>query len=157
MAMSYKTAEAVKYQKEFTAYAIKQAKLQNWVKSDNKFQHYYMDTWFYFPRIDMDANNYFKVMADAITESAKIWIDDNQLCERVQGIWYDSKNPRVEMWIKKVDYIGIFSDVSQLDLFESNCIQCKRYKEGKCSLLVKSLEGRIQEEIQDLQCSKFKQ
>jgi Holliday junction resolvase RusA-like endonuclease len=157
MAMSYKTSEATKYQKDFTSYAIEQAKLQNWSKSDNKFQHYYMDTYFYFPRTDMDANNYFKCMADAITESAKIWIDDNQLCERVQGIWYDSKNPRVEMWIKKVDYIGIFKDVSQLDAFISNnCVQCNRYKNGKCSLLVKSKEGRIIEEIVDLKCSKFK-
>lgn len=155
MAMSYKTSEATKYQKEFTKYATQQAKIQNWIKSDNKFQHYYMDTYFYFPRIDMDANNYFKCMADAITESTRIWIDDNQLCERVQGIWYDSKNPRVEMLIKKVDYIGIFSDISQLDQFLSNCVQCKRYKDGKCSLLVKSKEGRITEEIQDLQCSKF--
>lgn len=155
MAMSYKTSEATKYQKEFTKYATGQAKIQNWIKSDNKFQHYYMDTWFYFPRIDMDANNYFKCMADAITESAKIWIDDNQLCERVQGIWYDNRNPRVEMEIKKVDYIGIFKDMLQLEEFESNCVQCKRYKDGKCSLLVKAKEGRIQEDIQELQCSKF--
>lgn len=155
MAMSYKTSEATKYQKEFTKYATGQAKIQNWIKSDNKFQHYYMDTYFYFPRIDMDANNYFKVMADAITKSAKIWIDDNQLCERVQGIWYDNRNPRVEMEIKKVDYIGIFKDMLQLEEFESNCVQCKRYKDGKCSLLVKAKEGRIQEDIQELQCSKF--
>ena len=158
MAMSYKTSEATKYQKEFTKYAIEQAKLQNWSKSDNKFQHYYMDTYFYFPRTDMDANNYYKCMADAITESTKIWIDDNQLCERVQGIWYDTKNPRIELEIKPVDYIGIFKDISQLDAFKSNnCVQCKRYRNGKCSILVKACEGRIQEEIVDLVCSKYKE
>lgn len=156
MAMSYKTSEATKYQKAFTKYATEQAKLQNWMKSENKFQHYYMDTWFYFPRIDMDANNYFKCMADAITESAKIWIDDNQLCERVQGIWYDTNNPRIVIEIKPVDYIGIFNDISQLEEFESSCAQCKRYKNGNCSLLVKAKEGRIQEEIKDLKCCKFK-
>jgi len=44
----------------------------------------------------------------------------------------------------------------QLEEFLSNCVQCKRYKDGKCSLLVKAKEGRIQEDIQELQCSKFK-
>jgi hypothetical protein len=156
MAMSYKTSEATKYQKDFTKYVQEQVKLQNWVMSDNKFQHYYMDCHFIFPRTDMDANNYFKCLADSITDSKCVWIDDVQLCERVQSINYDSKNPRIEIEIKKVDYIGIFKDISQLDEFESNCIQCKRFKDGKCSLLVKSKEGRITEEIKDLQCSKFK-
>lgn len=155
MAMSYKTPEATKYQKDFTKYCIEQAGLQNWKKSENKFQHYYMDTFFYFPRTDMDANNYFKCMADAITEAAKIWVDDNQLCERVQGIWYDTENPRVELEIKPVDYIGIFKNISQLEEFESNCIGCAKYNRN-CSVLIKAKEGRIQEDIQDLNCSKFK-
>lgn len=60
MAMSYKTNEAKKYQHDFTEYVKKQVKLQHWVKSDNIYQHYYMDSYFYFPRIDMDANNYYK-------------------------------------------------------------------------------------------------
>jgi Holliday junction resolvase RusA-like endonuclease len=93
IAMSYKTTEASKYQKEFIKYVKEQVKLQGWVKSDNKFQHYYMDTYFYFPRTDMDANNYYKCLADAITDSEVVWIDDTQLCERVQSIFYDSQNP----------------------------------------------------------------
>ena len=155
MAMSYKTSEAVKYQKEFTKYVKEQVKLQGWQKSDNKFQHYYMDCHFYFPRIDMDANNYFKCMADAITDSECVWIDDVQLCERVQGINYDTKNPRIELEIRAVDYIGIFKDISQLEQFESNCIGCSKYNRN-CSLLTRAKEGRIQEEIQDLKCSKYK-
>ena len=155
MAMSYKTSEATKYQKDFTKYVKEQVKLQKWVKSDNKFQHYYMDTWFFFPRTDMDANNYFKCLADAITDSEVVWIDDVQLCERVQGITYDSKNPKIIIEIKLVDYIGIFKDISQLERFESNCIGCARYNRN-CSILNKAKEGRIQEEIVDLKCSKFK-
>lgn len=155
MAMSYKTSEAIKYQKEFTKYVQEQVELQNWIMSDNKFQHYYMDCYFFFPRTDMDANNYFKCLADAITDSKSVWIDDVQLCERVQGINYTSSNPRIEIEIRPVDYIGIFKDISQLEEFKSNCIQCKRYKNGKCSLLVKACEGRIQEEIDGLVCGKF--
>ena len=155
MAMSYKTSEATKYQKEFTKYVQEQVKLQNWIKSDNKFQHYYMDCIFNFPRIDMDANNYFKCMADSITDSESVWIDDVQLCERVQRIYYNSTNPRIELTIKAVDYIGIFDDISQLEEFESNCIGCTKYNRN-CSLLNKAKEGRIQEEIQDYKCTKYK-
>ena len=61
-----------------------------------------MDCIFYFPRIDMDANNYFKCMADAITDAKTVWIDDVQLCERVQRIFYNTENPRVEITIKEL-------------------------------------------------------
>lgn len=155
MAMSYKTNEAKKYQSDFAQYVIKQASIQNWKKSSNIYQHYYMDTYFYFPRIDMDANNYYKCLADAITDSGVVWNDDNQLCERVQGIFYDSENPRIEMILYEVDYIGIFKNVTQLEKFESRCIDCIRYKRN-CSLLNKAKEGRIQGEIKDLTCNKFK-
>lgn len=155
MAMSYKKPEAVKYQKEFAEYVKKEVKKQGWIKSDNKFQHYYMDCYFYFDRVDKDANNSFKCLADAITDSEVVWIDDTQLCERVQGIYYDSENPRIEIIIRPVDYIGVFDNASQLEKFESNCIGCNRYKRN-CSILQKAKEGRIQEEICDGICSKYK-
>lgn len=156
MAMSYKTTDATKYQKEFTKYVKQQVKEQNWIMSDNKFQHYYVSAVFYFPRVDMDCNNYWKCMFDSITESGCVWIDDTQACENVKAIYYDSKNPRIELTIYPTDYIGIFENHTQLEEFESNCIQCNRYKEGKCSLLVKSKEGRIQGEINNCICSKYK-
>jgi len=156
MAMSYETSETKKYKKDFIAYVKKEVKKQGWEMSDNKFQHYYMDTVFYFPRIDMDANNYYKVPADAITDSECVWLDDTQLCERVQGIYYDSKNPRMEMTIYPVEYIGIFKDSTQLDEFKTNCIQCAKYKDGKCSVFKKAIEGRFQDDIVDTICNKFK-
>ena len=155
MAVSYKKPEALKYQKDFAEYVKEEVKKQGWVKSDNPSQHYYMDCIFYFDRTDKDCNNYFKCLADAITDSGVVWIDDTQLCERVQGIFYDSENPRIEIVIKEVDYIGVFDNASQLEEFESNCIGCSRYKRN-CSLLKKAKEGRIQEEIQNGICFKFK-
>lgn len=147
MATSYKTTEAKKYQKDFITYVKDEATKQNWNKSTSKFQHYYMDCTFYFPRVDQDANNYFKCLADAITDSEAVWIDDTQLCERVQSIYYDSNNPRIEIIIRPVDYIGVFHDAAQLDKFiNTNCIGCKRYKRN-CSILNKAIEGRIQKEI----------
>lgn len=152
--MSYKTKESLQYQKKFMDYVAREVKQQQWELTPNKTQHFYVDAVFYFGRTDQDANNYFKVMLDAITETKLIWIDDNVVCERVQAIYYDSSNPRVELSIHPTDYIGVFENSSQLEAFESDCIGCKRYKRN-CSLLRNAKEGRIQDEISNLKCSKF--
>lgn len=155
MAMSYKTKEAKDYQKNIIQLLQEEVVKQHWEKSDNKFQHYYMDVTFYFPRIDMDANNYFKCLADAITDSELVWIDDTQLCERVMGIYYDNKNPRMEIEIKPVNYIGIFPDKNSYEQFVDKCKTCKRYKRN-CSVLNKATEGRISEDVENLKCQKYK-
>ena len=154
MAMSYKTREALQYQKNLIAYVRQEVENQKWELVPNKTQHFYIDAVFYFGKTNQDANNYFKVMLDAITDTQLIWLDDNVTCERVQGIYYDSENPRVEIHIHPTDYIGVFENASQLEKFESNCVGCKRYKRN-CSLLRCAKEGRIQPEICNLQCVKF--
>lgn len=155
MTMSYKTSEAKKYQKSFTDYVEEEVKKQNYNLKPNKSQHFYIDAVFYFDRIDKDPNNYWKCMLDAITDTQLVWIDDNVTCERVQRIYYDSANPRIELEIYPVDYIGVFDNASQLQQFESNCIGCNRYKRN-CSILQKAKDGRIQEEINNGICSKYK-
>lgn len=156
MAMSYKTPEAVKYREEFADYVCAEVGKQGWEHEVNKSQHFYVDAVFYFPQVDLDANNYFKVMLDAITDTQMIWADDNVVCERVQAIYYDSDNPRVELTIHPVDYIGVFENASQLEKFKSNCIGCKRYKRN-CSLLKRAIEGRIQKEIHDGLCDVYQE
>ena len=104
----------------------------------------------------MDTNNYWKVGFDAITDSGVVWADDNMACERVLKVLYDSKNPRIELTIYKTDYIGIFDNQEQLSEFEDKCKTCQRYNRN-CSILKKAKEGRIQEEICDLKCSKYKE
>lgn len=153
----YETADAKEYKRNFISYVRTAAKEQGFIMSDNKFRHYYVDCTFYFPRVDMDANNYWKLLFDAITESQSVWIDDTQACERVNKILYDSQNPRIEIHIHPVGYIGIFDNQEQLDQFKGRCIQCNRYKEGRCSIFIKALEGRIQEDIADGICQKYKQ
>lgn len=154
LAMSYKTREAVRYQQDFIKYVRKQVVEQKWRPLRDKYQHYYVDAVFYFPRIDMDANNYWKCLLDAITETGLIWFDDNVVCERVHRIEYDSKNPRVELTIYPVEYIGVFDNAPQMEAFESVCVGCNRY-DRNCSLLVNARQGRVQEEIQNGVCSKF--
>ena len=152
----YETKEAKDYKKKFIKHIKEQVKLQGWEKSDNKFQKYFVDCTFYFPRIDIDSNNMYKLLLDSLTESENVWIDDTQSCERTQGIFYDSENPRILLEIRPVDFVGIFPTNEQLQIFKSNCITCSRYRDGRCSILVKSLEGRIIDDVDNLVCSKFK-
>lgn len=153
--MSYKTPEALKYRKEFADYVKSEVERQGWNLEPNKLQHFYVDTVFYFDKTHMDCNNYFKVMLDAITDTQLIWLDDDVVCERVQRIYYDSENPRVELKIYPVEYIGIFDNMSQMEKFTSVCFGCTRYARN-CSILRKAKEGRIQEEIKNNICSKYK-
>ena len=155
MAMSYCTQEAKKYKEFFSSYVQDEVKKQGWELKPNKTQHFYVDTVFYFPRTDMDSSNYFKVLLDSITQSSAIWIDDNVVCERVQGVYYDSENPRIEIHVHPVDYIGVFENASQLESFESNCIVCKRYKRN-CSILKNAKAGYVQKEIGEfMKCNSY--
>lgn len=155
MAVPYVTTDAATYKKKFSSYVENEVKNQGWDVECNKSRHFYVDATFYFPRVRMDANNYFKIMLDAITDTKLIWLDDNVVCERVQAVYYDNKNPRIELLIHPVDYIGVFEDSSQRDKFINRCIGCVRYARN-CNLLKKALEGRIQEEIQDYNCCEYK-
>lgn len=156
MAVSYKTKEAKDFQKKFVQYVREQVKLQGWVTDPNPMQHYYVDAVFYFPRIDVDCNNYWKVAFDAITESGVIWVDDNMACERVMGVFYDSENPRIEYTVYKTDFTGVFKNNSELSVFTMRCKTCTRNIET-CTLLRKAKEGRIQKEICDGACAKYKE
>lgn len=156
MAMVYETGEAKKYKKKFIEYIHRQIKEQNWTLPVINTQHFYCDCVFYFDRVDKDCNNYFKLLLDSITESKSIWADDNVVCERVNRIYYDSQNPRIEITIYPTEYIGIFDTQKQLNEFEERCRLCKRYSRN-CSILNKAKEGRIQEEIQNMTCSKYKE
>lgn len=153
MPVRYKTTVAAQYQKDFISYVREQAIYQGWQQDNNTSQHYYMDCTFYFPHEGMDANNYFKCMADAITDAKCVWIDDTQLCERVQGIFYDSANPRIEIKISPVTYTGIFPSSDELDKFERRCETCVRYARN-CSLLAQAKRGHICSEICGGVCAK---
>lgn len=153
MAIVYETKEAKDYKKKFKKIVEEEIKKQGWDREVNNNQHFYVDAIFYFDRIDKDCSNYEKCLDDTITETQLIWKDDNVVLFRPQRIYYDSENPRIELEIYPVDYIGVFNNASQLEEFETNCIGCNRYKRN-CSLLKKAKEGRIQPEICDGVCYK---
>ena len=156
LSMVYETKEAKDYKKNFKKIIEEQVELQGWNHEVNDTQHFFVDAVFYFDRIDKDAANYEKCLSDSITETQLIWKDDNVTLFRPQRIYYDSQNPRIELCIHPVDYVGIFNNHEQLHQFEEKCKKCKRYARN-CSILNKAKEGRIQEEIQDMICGKYKE
>ena len=152
----YVKKEAIEYKENFKKILLDEISKQNWNIEVNDKQHFYVDAVFYFDRIDKDADDYSKILLDAITETQKIWKDDNTALFRPLRIYYDKKNPRLELTIYPVEYIGIFNTEKDLEQFEEKCKTCSRYKRN-CQLLAKAKEGQIQEEIQDLECSKYKE
>lgn len=149
----YLTKEAKEYKKYFAEYAKKQVEEQGWNIEETKNKHFYMDCIYYFPRTDMDEQNYPKCMSDSL--NGIVYIDDNFILTRTHRIYYCNKNPRVEIEIYPVEYIGIFDNQGHLDQFESKCKTCKRYKRN-CSILKKAKEGRVQDEIDNnFMCNKY--
>lgn len=118
-------------------------------------KHIFVDTVFYFPRGNMDGNNYFKVLLDTITDSNVVWADDNIVCERIQRIYYDTNNPHVELIIHPVAYDGIFNNSNEMTDFEEKCKSCSRFQRN-CSLLRKAKDGYIQSEISNNICLSYK-
>ena len=156
LAVSYKPKEVVEYRESFAEYVSNEVANQGYDYQHDGKQHFYVDAVFYMPRVDMDANNYWKVLLDAITDTQLVWKDDNVVCERVQAIYYDSSNPRVELHIYPTGYIGIFGSEKEHQEFIEKCKMCNRYKRN-CSILRKAEDGQIQEDICDGGCQKYKQ
>ena len=152
----YGVKEANDFKNNLKGYIEEQVKEQGWELNPNKAQHYYCDCVFYFDRTGKDCNNYFKVLLDAITDSNLVWPDDKQVCERVNGIFYDKYDPRIEIVIRPVEYVGIFSSADEAKNFEDRCHTCNRYKRN-CSILRQAKEGRIQPEICGGVCEKYKE
>lgn len=154
LAIVYKTKEAVTYQAEFKKAVAKAVIEQRWKTDLDNPRHIYVDAIFYMDKKHRDCNNTWKCMLDAITETGLVWKDDDIVCERVNKIMYDTSTPRVELYIRYVEYVGIFDNEDQLETFKNtNCIACKRYKRN-CALLRNAIEGRIQEEIDGHICTK---
>ena len=142
---AYKPVKTRTFEKNLSKYIREELKNQGWIKP-TKGKFIILDTVYYFPRTDMDAQNYFKSMCDVMTTS-DVWEDDNIVMERVNRIYYDNKNPRIEMQISESDFIGIFDNEEEYLNFKDICDTCKRFKEGKCSIHKKVLESRIQDEV----------
>ncbi|WP_125154410.1 RusA family crossover junction endodeoxyribonuclease [Clostridium rectalis] len=166
MVMAYKPKTTKDFEKSFGEYVKQEIKKQGWIKPPkDKFIN--LDTVFYFPRVDMDAQNFFKSLSDILTSSG-VWEDDNIVLEKVHRIYYDSENPRIELNVTVSDHIGIFDNQEDYKNFiNTYCNNCKKGnkigQKGGCSIYKKILESRIIDDIEinfntgEKKCLKFKQ
>lgn len=155
LSINYKTKDAVRYQQKFADYIASEVEHQGWTTNLGDKRHFYIDGDFYFERQHCDPNNYWKCLLDAITQTQLVWSDDDMVCERVNRIQFDKDNPRIELCIYHVDYVGVFDNDKQFcDFKNKNCIVCNRYKRN-CSILNRAETGIIQPEITGMDCNKI--
>ena len=134
-------------------YIVEEVSKQKWNKVYGRFL--YMDEVVYLNRKGRDSDNLKKLQQDCITESGVVWEDDSWCLPRTERIYIDSANPRIELIITPCEFIGIFDNEQELKRFKEQCEKCRRYK-NNCSILKKSIEGRIQKEINNLECSNYR-
>jgi Holliday junction resolvase RusA-like endonuclease len=145
--------EGEKVKKEIQEKAQAQLSNQEWDYNYTLNNYIYMDAIIFFNRVGRDDNNIYKLNNDALEKI--IYDNDSRVLTRTQRILFDKDNPRVELTFSKVGYIGIFDSEEDSIMFEDKCKKCIRYRRN-CSILKEAKEGRVQEDIVDLVCSKFK-
>lgn len=147
------SSEGKKVKNSIIKAAKEQMKTQQWDYELTKERYLYLDTYIYMNRLGRDDNNIYKLLNDSLEKI--VYDNDSRILTRTQKILIDTENPRVEVSLRPVEYIGIFDHEVKLHNFESNCMTCKRYSRN-CSVLKKAKEGRIQEEINsELECNKY--
>lgn len=147
------SSEGEKVKKLIIKQATEQLAQQDWDYEFTKNNFLYIDSVIYFNRKGRDESNLTKLMNDSLEKI--VYDNDSRVLSRAQRIYYDKNNPRVELTIYPVDYVGIFDSEEESKQFIENCQGCTRYK-NNCSILRESLESIIREEIVDGICTKFK-
>lgn len=152
--------EGEKCKEQIQTQAKEQLKSQTWDYewTVDKDHFVYQDAVIYFSRRGRDDNNTYKLLNDSLEKI--VYENDSRVLVRTQKIMYDSKNPRIELTLTPVDYVGIFENQDQAEKFEENCMTCTRYLNGRCSILVESKSGTVREEIGSIYepvCSSYKQ
>ena len=140
-----------------------QSQGQDWDYDWTKENFVYQDTIVYFARRGSDDNNIYKLLNDSL--EGITYDNDSRVLVRTQRIVYDPKNPRIEVLITPVDFIGIFENKDVYDDFEARCEfggenGCAKFRNGKCSILKDSINGTVREEIGSIHnpyCTQFKE
>jgi Holliday junction resolvase RusA-like endonuclease len=146
-----------KAKKQIQSATRKQLKGQEWDYEYTRFNYLYQDMVVYFNRMGRDSDNLLKCLNDSLKSIA--YHNDDKILTRIQKVMVDSNNPRIEIELHPVEFKGIFHDKAEADRFQEICEGCSHYRKGRCSILVESLEGRVREEIHDVEkrrvCMKY--
>lgn len=155
---TYLKKEGKDYKKEIGDYIKQEVTKQGWTRL-LEGNYCYLDEIIYMNKKGRDSDNLKKLTQDTITECEAVWLDDTYCLPRTNRIYIDSNNPRLEITITPTYTVGIFDLEEDYTKFENKCSQCKKYREGKCSIFIKAKESRIQEELtlneNKWECNKF--
>jgi len=150
------SAEGEKYKKDTKKSVLEQIKDQEWDVKLTNDRHIFMDYIAFMNRKGRDSDNLHKLLQDTLKEI--IYIDDSTVLTRPNKILVDRQNPRLEINIKFVDYIGVFDTEDEFNKQLENCKECSSYRKGSCSILKDCYEGIINEnyDFMNSVCKKYK-
>lgn len=153
----YESSEAIAYKKHVKNIIKRALKENEWITPD-KNTYIIADLYVYLSQKKRDADNLLKCLQDAIVEAGLVY-DDCIIMPKIQNIFIEPNNPRIEVVLRESDKKGVFLNQTIYDTFvENNCSKCNRYSRN-CSLLKASIENKIIPEIDvfKLICTEFKQ
>ncbi|WP_239740402.1 RusA family crossover junction endodeoxyribonuclease [Mammaliicoccus sp. P-M59] len=119
----------------------------DWDVEYTKEGYIYMDIIAYVTRAGSDVDNFLKTLNDSIEETGLVYYNDSKIVPRFDRTYIDSKNPRILLTFTQTGWVGIFDNEEEYNSFNSVCKSCSRYRNGSCSILKKSLENKITEEV----------
>ncbi|ENO0945412.1 RusA family crossover junction endodeoxyribonuclease [Staphylococcus pseudintermedius] len=133
----------------------------DWDIEYTRDNYIFMDIDAYVTRINVDLDNTLKSLNDSIEESGLVFINDKKVVPRFNRVYIDATNPRLELTFTQTGWHGIFNNQQERDKFESKCQLCTRYRNGACSILKKTLENKLIDDVNEEEnqyvCSKFKE
>jgi Holliday junction resolvase RusA-like endonuclease len=139
--------------KEIIKSATAQMRNQEWNLEITKNHFIYQDIHVYFNRKNRDSDNILKLLNDSL--QGIVFHNDSKVLTRVQRIYYDHSNPRVECAYSVCEWLGIFDNIGEYDKFLSQCHSCKHYRDNRCSILTDSVQGVIRQEVVNQVCQKY--
>lgn len=99
-----------------------------------------------------DADNYFKCTLDALEKSGVV-VNDCFIIPKVNNVFIDKDNPRVELRIKKLEKTGIFLNEEEMEKFkENNCKECTRRRKTHCVVFKGFMENRVHDLDEEGNC-----
>jgi Holliday junction resolvase RusA-like endonuclease len=142
-----------KNKKEIQKSATSQMRNQKWNLEITKNHFIYQDIDVYFNRKNRDSDNILKLLNDSL--QGLVFHNDSKVLTRVQRVYYDYGNPRIECTYSVCEWLGIFDKTDEYEGFLDRCHSCKHYRDNRCSILTDSVQGTIREEVEDKVCQKY--
>lgn len=153
-----KSHDTLVYENHMRNLYHKLKKSVNW-ETPNKDKFFTVDLIYYMHRKEVDPDNTLKLLLDTMVHNG-ILPTDSQVLVRMNELYIDSKNPRIEVELNVMDKIGVFRDETHKKEFMiKNCHKCKKhYYKKPCGEFKKYMSNYITEnlDLENLQCKKIK-